>query len=60
MAVPEARVSVTGARWNLQHEKMKMGGRGVHNEIGSSGLVTIECHSGNLLVIQGNFILPHD
>ena len=60
MAMPEARVSVTGARWNLQHEKMKMGGRGVHNEIGSSGLVTIECHSGNLLVIQGNFILPHD
>ena len=26
----------------------------------SSGEVTIECHSGNLLVIQGNFVLPHD
>ena len=60
MAMPEARVSVTRARWNLQHEKLKMGGRGVHNEIGSSGKVNIECHSGNLLLIQGNFVLPHD
>ena len=60
MAMPEARVSVTGARWNLQHEKLKMGGRGVHNEIGSSGKVNIECHSGNLLLIQGNFVLSHD
>ena len=60
MAMPEARVSVTGARWELQHEKMKMGGRGIHNEIGSSGEVNIDCHSGNLLVIQGNFVLPHD
>ena len=60
MAMPEARVSVTGARWNLQHEKLKMGGRGVHNEIGPSGKVNIECHSGNLLLIQGNFVLPHD
>ena len=60
MAMPEARVSVTGARWNLQHEKLNMGGRGVHNEIGSSGKVKIECHSGNLLLIQGNFVLPHD
>ena len=60
MAMPEARVSVTGARWNLQHEKLKMGGRGVHNEIGTSGKVNIECHSGNLLLIQGNFVLPHD
>lgn len=60
IAMPEARVSVDGARWELQHEKLKMGGRGIHNEIGSSGEVTIECHSGNLLVIQGNFVLPHD
>ena len=60
VAMPEARVSVDGARWELQHEKLKMGGRGIHNEIGSSGEVTIECHSGNLLVIQGNFVLPHD
>ena len=60
VAMPEARVSVEGARWELQHEKLKMGGRGIHNEIGSSGKVTIECHSGNLLVIQGNFVLPHD
>jgi len=60
MAMPEARVSVTGARWELQHEKLKIGGRGIHNEIGSSGEVNIDCHSGNLLVIQGNFVLPHD
>ena len=60
MAMPEARVSVTGARWNLQQEKLNMGGLGVHNEIGSSGKVNIECHSGNLLLIQGNFVLPHD
>ena len=60
MAMPEARVSVTGARWNLKHEKLEMSGRGVHNEIGTSGKVTIECHSGNLLLIEGNFVLPHD
>jgi len=60
VAMPEARVSIDGARWELQQEKLKMGGRGIHNEIGSSGEVTIECHSGNLLVIQGNFVLPHD
>lgn len=60
IAIPEARVSITGARWNLQHEKMKIGGRGVHNEIGQSGKVSIECHSGNLLLIQGNFTLTHD
>ena len=60
IAIPEARVSITGARWNLQHEKLNMGGRGVHNEIGPAGTVTIDCHSGNLLLIQGNFVLPHD
>ena len=58
--MPEARVSVSGARWNLQHEKLKMGGRGIHNEIGPTGTTTIDCHSGNLLLIQGNFVLPHD
>ena len=60
IAMPEARVSVNGARWNLQHEKLRIGGRGIHNEIGSSGEVTIECHSGNLLLIEGDFVLPHD
>lgn len=60
IAMPEARVSVSGARWNLQHEKLRLGGRGIHNEIGSSGEVTIECHSGNLLLIEGDFVLPHD
>lgn len=60
IAMPEARVSITGARWNLQHEKLSMGGRGVHNEIGPNGNVIIDCHSGNLLLIQGNFVLHHD
>jgi|TARA_B110000263_G_scaffold105329_1_gene92002 thiamine pyrophosphokinase len=60
IAMPEARVSMSGARWNLQHEKLIMGGRAVHNEIGHTGTVTIDCHSGNLLLIQGNFILSHD
>ena len=60
IAMPEARVSVKGAKWNLEHEKLKIGGRGIHNEIGPSGKVTIECHSGNLLLIEGDFVLPHD
>ena len=60
MAMPEARISITGARWNLKHEKLKMSGRGIHNEIGDSRKVTIECHSGKLLLIKGNFTLPHD
>ncbi len=60
IAMPEARVSVKGARWNLKHEKLRIGGRGIHNEIGSSGKVTIECLSGNLLLIEGDFLLPHD
>ncbi|MBJ35552.1 MAG: thiamine diphosphokinase [Euryarchaeota archaeon] len=60
IAIPEARVSIEGAKWNLKHEKLKMGGRGIHNEIGISGKVTIECHSGNLLLLKGNFLLPHD
>ena len=60
IAIPEARVSIDGAKWNLQHEKLKMGGRGIHNEIGSSEKVTIERHSGNLLLVKGNFVLPHD
>jgi len=60
IAVPEARISVTGARWNLEHEKLSMGGRGIHNEIGPSGKVNIKCHSGKLLLIKGNFVLAHD
>ena len=60
ISIPEARVSITGARWNLQHERMQIGGRGIHNEIGPSGVATIECHSGNLLLIEGDFVLPHD
>jgi len=60
IAIPEARVSIEGARWKLEHEKLKMGGRGIHNEIGDSGEVSIKCHSGNLLLVQGNFILTHD
>ena len=60
IAVPEARVSIEGARWKLDHEKMRMGGRGIHNEIGESGKVSIQCHSGNLLLIRGSFVLFHE
>ena len=60
IAMPEARVSVTGAKWILKQEKLTIGGRGIHNEIDSSGKTTIECHSGNLLLAQGNFVLHHD
>ena len=60
IAIPEARISVTGARWDLEHEKLSMGGRGIHNEIGPLGKVVIKCHSGKLLLIKGNFILAHD
>ena len=59
IAVPEARVSIKGARWELEHEKLKMGGRGIHNEIGESGKVEIQRHSGNILLIRGNFVLFH-
>jgi len=60
IAIPEARISITGAKWNLEHEKLSMGGRGIHNEIGPTGKVDIKCHSGKLLLIKGNFILTHD
>ena len=59
ISVPEARVSIQGARWELDHEKLKMGGRGIHNEIGESGKVEIKCHSGNMLLIRWNFVLFH-
>ena len=59
ISVPEARVSIQGARWELDHEKLKMGGRGIHNEIGESGKVEIQRHSGNILLIRGNFVLFH-
>ena len=60
IGIPEAKVSVEGAKWNLKYQKLKMGGRGLHNEIGDSEKVTIECHSGNLLIFKGNFILEHN
>ena len=59
ISVPEARVSIQGARWELDHEKLKMGGRGIHNEVGESGEVEIQRHSGNILLIRGNFVLFH-
>ena len=60
LAIPEAKVSISGARWNLNQEKLSMSGRGIHNEIGTSGKVSIQCHSGNLILVQGNFVLSHD
>ena len=60
IAMPEARVSITGAKWSLKQEKLTIGGRGIHNEIDCSGKTTIECHSGNLILALGNFVLHHD
>ncbi|MEC7135122.1 MAG: thiamine diphosphokinase [Candidatus Thermoplasmatota archaeon] len=59
IAMPEARVSIDGARWELNHEKLRMSGRGIHNEIGTSGKVSVQCHSGKLLLVKGNFVLHH-
>ena len=60
IAMSEAIVSITGAKWNLKQEKLTIGGSGIHNEIDSSGKTTIECHSGNLILALGNFVLHHD
>ena len=60
MALPEAVVSVGGARWNLEQEPLTMGARGMHNEVAAGGRVRIECHSGKLLLFEGNFQALHD
>ncbi len=59
IGMPEAKVSVEGAKWNLREQKLGMSGRGIHNEIGNSEKVTVKCHSGNLLLFMGNFVLEH-
>ncbi|MDP6275218.1 MAG: thiamine diphosphokinase [Candidatus Poseidoniia archaeon] len=60
LALPEATISVSGARWELTRETLAMGARGLHNEIGTGGRVRIECHSGKLLLLEGNFQALHD
>ena len=60
MALPEAVVSVGGARWNLEKESLSMGARGMHNEVAAGGHVRVECHSGKLLLLEGNFQALHD
>jgi len=60
MALPEAVVSVGGARWNLEQEPLAMGARGMHNEVAAGGHVRVECHSGKLLLFEGNFQALHD
>ncbi|MEC8948501.1 MAG: thiamine diphosphokinase [Candidatus Thermoplasmatota archaeon] len=60
MALPEAVVSVGGARWNLEQEPLAMGARGMHNEVAASGHVRVECHTGKLLLLEGNFSVLHN
>ena len=60
MALPEAVVSVGGARWNLEQEPLAMGARGMHNEVAAGGHVRVECHTGKLLLLEGNFSALHD
>ena len=60
MALPEAVVSVGGARWELARETRAIGARGLHNEVGAGGRVRVECHSGKLLLLEGNFRALHD
>ena len=60
MALPEAVVSVDGARWNLEQEPLTMGARGMHNEVAASGRVQVECHTGKLLLLEGNFSVLHE
>ncbi len=60
MALPEAVVSVNGARWNLEQEPLTMGARGLHNEVAAGGRVQVECHTGKLLLLEGNFSVLHE
>ena len=60
LALPEATISVSGARWELARETLAMGARGLHNEVGTGGRVRVECHSGKLLLLKGNFRALHD
>ena len=60
MALPEAVVSVNGARWNLEQEPLTMGARGMHNEVAAGGRVQVECHTGKLLLLEGNFSVLHE
>ena len=60
IAVPKATVSVSGSRWDLNQTTMDIGGRALHNEVGSKGEVKITCHSGKLALLRGKFRFPHD
>ena len=60
IALPEAVVSVGGARWELARETLAIGARGLHNEVGAGGRVRVECHSGKLLLLEGNFRALHE
>ena len=60
MALPEAVVSVGGARWNLEQEPLAMGACGMYNEVATSGHVRVECHTGKLLLVEGNFSVLHN
>ena len=59
IAVPEATVSVSGSKWDLNESTLDIGGRALHNEVGPSGQVTITRHSGKLALMRGKFRFPH-
>ncbi len=60
LALPEANISVSGARWKLERKTLAMSARGLHNEVGAGGRVRVECHAGKLLLLEGNFRALHD
>jgi len=60
LALPQATVSVSGARWDLARKTLAMGARGLHNEVGAGSRVRVECHAGKLLLLEGNFRALHD
>ena len=60
LALPRSTVSVSGARWELARKTLVMGARGLHNEVGAGGRVRVECHTGKLLLLEGNFRALHE
>jgi len=53
IALPQATVTLRGARWPLDRARLALSGRGVHNEVGAEGRVMVECHDGRLVLCEG-------
>ena len=60
IALPQATVTLRGARWPLDRARLTLGGRGVHNEVGPEGRVAVECHDGRLVLCEGRFRISHN